>query len=57
MHWETGVNIHVLGIGIKEFYPCIAFFLSDDPQRRRNAGIEEGNCIHGCIQCTSSYWD
>ena len=56
-HWETGVNLHVLGIGIKEFYPCIAFFVSDDPQQHRNAGIEEGNCIHGCIQCTYSYRD
>jgi len=56
-HWETGVSLHVLGIGIKLFYPCIAFFVSDDPQQHRNAGIEEGNCIHGCIQCTYSYRD
>ena len=28
-HWGTGVNLHVMGIGIKEFYPCIAFFYEE----------------------------
>ena len=54
-HLDTGVNLHVLGIEIKEFYSCIAFFVSDDPQQHSSAGIDEGNCIHGCIECTYSY--
>ena len=56
-HWETGIQMHVLGKGIKTFFPCVAFFVGDDPQQHRQAGLECGNCIHGCIYCTYSYKD
>jgi len=56
-HWENGIQMHVLGEGIKTFYPCVAFFVGDDPQQHRQAGLETGNCIHGCTYCTYSYKD
>jgi len=56
-HWESGVKLMVLGQGIKLFFPCIAFFVGDEPQQRRQSGLQEGNCIHSCIYCTYSSRD
>jgi len=56
-HWENGVLMMVLGQGIKLFFQCIAFFVGDEPQQRRQAGLQEGNCLHSCSYCTYSYRD
>ena len=56
-YWNEGVNLHVLGYGSKLFFPCVAFFVGDEPQQRRQAGIQEGNCTHSCIYCTYSSKD
>jgi len=42
---------------MKLFVPCVAFFVGDDPQQHRQAGLQEGNCLHGCTDCTYSYKD
>ena len=55
--WESGVKLMVLGQGVKLFFPCIAFFVGDEPQQRRQSGLQEGNCIHSCIYCTYCYKD
>ena len=55
--YESGVKLYVLGQGIKLFYPCIAFFASDEPQQRRTSGMQTGNCTYSCIYCTYSYKD
>ena len=57
VNWETGVKLHVLGQGIKTFYPCIAFFVGDDPQQHRQAGIQEGNATHFCTYCIYKHSD
>ena len=51
-NWDCGIELHVLGHNTKLFYPCVAFFVGDDPQQHRQAGIQEGNCTHSCIYCT-----
>ena len=57
-HWDSGgVRVHVLGHGMKLLFPCVAFFVGDDPQQHRQAGLQEGNCLHGCTYCTYSYKD
>ena len=55
--WDDGVELHVLGYGSKLFFPCVAFFVGDEPQQRRQAGIQEGNCTYSCIYCMYSSKD
>jgi len=56
-NYESGVKLHILGQGIKLFFPCIAFFAGDEPQQRRTAGMQTGNCTFSCIYCRYSYKD
>ena len=47
-HWENGgIRVHVLGQGMKLLFPCVAFFVGDDPQQHRQAGLQKGNFLHG----------
>ena len=55
--YNSGVKLHVLGQGIKLFFPCIVFFAGDEPQQRRTAGMQTGNCNFSCIYCQYSYKD
>ena len=46
-----GVREHVLGQGMKLLFPCVAFFVGDDPQQHRQAGLQEGHSLHGWTYC------
>jgi len=49
--WDKGIKFHVLGCGLKTFYPCISFFCGDDPCQHRISGVQEGNTSFGCVYC------
>jgi hypothetical protein len=48
---DRGVNLHVLGQGIKTFYPRIAFICGDDPSQHRISGLSEGMASYSCTFC------
>jgi len=49
-YWLNGVNMHVLGQGVKCFYPCVAYFAGDLPQQHEVVGVREKG-RYGCTYC------
>ena len=51
---ETGVKMYILGKGICNVFPILAYCIGDDPALHRYTGVYEGNALHSCIFCKYS---
>ena len=51
---ETGVQMYILGKGIRTVYPVLAYCVGDDPALHRYTGVYECNATYTCILCNYS---
>jgi hypothetical protein len=54
---ETGVHMYILGKGLCNVFPVLAYCVGDDPALHRYCGVYEGNALHSCIYCNYSVKD
>jgi hypothetical protein len=53
--YETsGVPMYILGRGVCNIFPRLAYCVGDDPALHRYCGIYEGNALSSCIYCNYS---
>jgi hypothetical protein len=53
-HATSGVNVYILGKGIRTVFPVLAYCVGDDPALHRYCGVYEGNALHSCLYCKYS---
>ena len=51
---DCGVDMYILGLGIKRVFFRLAYIAGDDPALHKFCGLYEGNATHSCIHCLYS---
>ena len=54
---DIGVNMHILGLGVRRVFFTIAYSCGDDPALHRFCNVFEGNAKRSCIRCQHSSSD
>jgi hypothetical protein len=51
---NTGVDMYILGLGIRRLFFRLAYIVGDDPALHKFCGVYEGNSNHSCLHCLYS---
>jgi len=55
--WQVGINMYVLGQGVKLFHPCVSFMVGDMPSQNDAAGIKNSAKVrYPCTFCLYDAW-